>query len=159
MSISVFIGWTILRDTPCENVESLRPFWEILIFGQLSWNPAFYTVKTEFWKNGSERTKSYGVKTTSGMFPRPVPTSDLQPFVRYDFLGLSGLGYLWLRQIISWICHCWFLHLKDFESEQRYLSEYLRIRNGPYHQINWNIEGQNAWGPERLSKSSYQVDR
>ena len=32
--------------------------------------------------------RSYGLKMTSGMFPRPVPTSDRQPFVRHDFLGL-----------------------------------------------------------------------
>ena len=28
------------------------------------------------------------VKITSGMFPRHIPTSQMQPFVRHDFLGL-----------------------------------------------------------------------
>ena len=51
-----------------------------------------YSIITEFWKNGSEAPKSYWVETTSGMFPRPVPTSGAQRFVRHDFLGL----------IISW---------------------------------------------------------
>ena len=88
MSISVFIGSTILRDPSSECLESLRTFCEILIFGQISWNTAFYLVKTEFWESGTSGPRSFWVKTTSGMFPRPVPTSDTQPFVRHDFLEL-----------------------------------------------------------------------
>ena len=51
---------------------------------------AFYTISiiTEFGQNGIYGPKSYWVRITSGMFPRPVPTSQMQSFVRYHFLGL-----------------------------------------------------------------------